>query len=276
MIPLWLLAFGAAAALALALRSDTTSPWLPASPSHTKPRGKSSGRSSPMNDRLLAAALNLIPDAGTVIAPGSPAFDAVAGGRRPDYLGAPAWAYYSTFASVDPAGNKRWGGSTCSTFLAYWMGMTGWPADLIDRAPSDAFGAPGGGFAPGASLSKIVGGGKRRGWYVAADSHGFQLQPGDIYHVDHVGHPNSDHVGLVRSVGDPRADGTRVAETIDGGQAAAVNVPGASAEANAALSRGASARWQSRTLSADGRTLSLGGVPARILGVVRAAPESVA
>ena len=64
--------------------------------------------------------------------------------------------------------------------------------------------------------------------------------------------------------------------TIDGGQGAAVQVPGADDAANAALSRGASARWQARVLSADGRTLSLGGVPARILGVVRATPEAVA
>ena len=274
MILPWLLALGAVAALALTLRSDTASPWLPA-PSPTKPRGKS----NPMNDRLLAAALADLPDASAVVSPGSPTtgdrFDAAAGGRRPDYLGAPAWAYYTTFASVAPDGSKRWGGSTCATFVAYWMAKAaGWPASMVDRSPADAFGAPGSGFQPGMSLAKVVGGAKAAGLYVTADSPGFEFRPGDVYHQDHPPAANSDHVGVVRSVGEPRADGTREVVTVDGGQGAAVQLPGADAAANAALSRGASARWQARVLSADGRTLSLGGVPARLLGVVRGAPAA--
>ena len=127
MILPWLLVLLGAAALAVGLRSDTASPWLPAPP--TKPPQKGSPMSSP-NARLLAAALADLPDASAVVSPGSPAFDAAAGGRRPDYLGAPAWAYYTTFASVAPDGSKRWGGSTCSTVLAYWMaqGRAGPPA----------------------------------------------------------------------------------------------------------------------------------------------------
>lgn len=282
MILPWLVALAVAAALTLAARraGEAPSPWLPASPA--TPPAKSRRKISPMNDRLLAAALADLPSPTSVVAPGSTAFDAAAGGRRPDYLGAPAWAYYATFASVDPAGNKRWGGSTCATFLAYWMARSnvgadgGWPAAMIDRAPDDAYGAPGSGFQPGASLSKVVGGAKAAGIYVAADSTGFELRPGDAYHQDHPPAANSDHVGVVQSVGPPRGDGTREVQTIDGGQAAKVVVPGADAAANATLSRGASARWQVRVLSADGRTLSLGGVPARLLGVARGAPNVLA
>jgi hypothetical protein len=61
----------------------------------------------------------------------------------------------------------------------------------------------------------------------------------------------------VRSVGEPRPDGTREVSTVDGGQGT-----------------GTDARWQTRILSADGRTLSLDGVPARLLGVVRATADA--
>lgn len=277
MILPFLVALAIGAALTLAVRrAEAPSPWLPPAP--RTPPTRLARKSSPMNDKLLAAALADLPDASAVVRPGDPDFEAAAGGRRPDYLGAPAWRYYSTFASVDPAGNKRWGGSTCSTFLGKWMGQAGWPGDLLDRAADDpvAPGAPGTSFQPGASLSREVAGAKRRGWYVPADSEGFDLRPGDAYHVDHEGRPNSDHVGVVKGVGDPRTDGTREVVTIDGGQGAAVQLPGADAAANAALSRGASARWQTRTLSADGRTLTLGSAPARVLGVIRATPEAVA
>jgi hypothetical protein len=204
-----------------------------------------------MNDDLLAVVLQQIPDESTIIQPGSNEFDDVAGGRRGEAFGAPAWAYYSTFAGQNPDGSKRSGGTTCSTFVAYWMSRAGgWPADMIDRAPTDPV-APGGGYTPGSSLSKIIFGAKRRGWYKNAGS--LDLQPGDVYHVVHPQHANSDHIGIVRAVGEAEQDGTREVCTVDGGQGT-----------------GADARWQSRILSADGTTLSLDGVPARLLGWVRA------
>ena len=203
-----------------------------------------------MNDSLLAAALQQISDAETVIQPGSPEFNAVGGGPQFVCCGQPAWPYYQMVVSIAP---PRSGGTTCSTFLAYWMSVAGgWPADMIDRKPTDAD-APGGGFVPGLSLSKIIAGAKKRGWYHDAQAGDVGLQPGDIYHVDHPAHPNSDHVGIVREVRDPGPDGTREIGTIDGGQGS-----------------GADARWQTRILSADGKTIALDGIAARLLGVVRA------
>jgi hypothetical protein len=206
-----------------------------------------------MNDRLLAAVLELLPESSTVLHPGDAALDAVYGGKRPDAYGDRAWRYYQRKIGPDKSG-----GTTCGTTLAYWMGRAGWPSDMIDRAPDDEFGAPGAKFTPGMSVSYFVAGAKRRGWYVEEAAVGV-LQPGDAYHVDRPPKPNSDHVGVVISVSAPAADGTRTVETGDGG-----------------AEDGATVKRNRRTLSADGSTLTLGGAPARLLGVVRPKPEVVA
>lgn len=214
-----------------------------------------------MNERLLDEATRLVPG-DVVLRPGDAALDPVYGGRVADQYGAPAWAYYSTKIGPDTSG-----GTTCSTVLAYLMSRAGWPMDMIDRAPTDPV-APGGGFTPGMSMSKIVYGAKhppkrsgRSVWYLDAP-----VEPllGDAYHVDHPPKANSDHVGVVVRVGDRAADGTREIVTIDGGAGS-----------------GADVQRQTRVLSADGRTLTLilpNGVrvPARMLGVIRAKEEAIA
>ena len=240
----WILLAGAALAVAFGLRSSSgaaapsVGPWLPA---------KKEGRT--LNDALLSAVLELLPTASTVLRPGDAALDPVYGGRRADAFGAPAWGYYQRKIASGS------GGTTCGTVLAYWMGRAGWPLDMIDRAPTDPV-APGASFTPGLSVSKIIDGAKRRGWYQAG---GMSWQPGDAYHVDHPPRVNSDHVGAVVSVSAPRADGTRIIETGDGGQG-----------------DGADVKRNLRTLSADGSTLTLDGVPARVLGTLRATPQAIA
>jgi hypothetical protein len=199
---------------------------------------------SPMNAALLGAGRDLVPDASTVLRPGDARLDPVYGGRVADVAGAPAWRYYDVKLADGSSG-----GTTCGVALAYLLGRAGWPADMVNRAPDDAW-APGGGFVPGLHVSKIVGGARSRGFYLGPQA---GPQVGDAYHVDHPGRPNSDHVGLVKYVGAPLPNGTRAVVTIDGGQ-----------------ETGATVREEERVLSADGRTLTLGGVPARVLGWIRA------
>ncbi len=213
--------------------------------------------SSPLSSRLLSATLELLPSSSTVLKPGDPIVDIIYGGRRPDVLGGPTFGYYSTYLREDKDGNKVSGGTTCAITLAYLMGKAGWPADMINRLSTDV--VPGGGFVPGAHITRMVTGARarKRGWYI---DHPTELLPGDAYHIDHPEKPNSDHVGEVVGVGEKRADGTRLIETADGGQ----GHPGYYIHRN------------TRTLSADGKTLTLNGVPARVLGVIRPKKETVA
>jgi hypothetical protein len=204
---------------------------------------------SPLDAALLAAGRDLVPAPSTILRPGDPALDVVYGGRLPDVFGAPAWGYYETKLA-----GGRSGGTTCGIVLAYLMARAGWPRGMINRLPSDP--APGVGFTPGWHVTRIVEGAKRRGWYLAPPA---GPRVGDAYHVDHPPKPNSDHVGLVESVSPARADGTRTVTTIDGGQGT-----------------GADVQRQTRTLSADGRALTLNGVPARVLGWIRASASGEA
>ncbi len=202
----------------------------------------------PLNAALLAVATQLFPNNATVLQPGSPLFDVIHGGRRPDAFGAPSWGYYSIFVGRNADGSPRSGGTTCGVVLGYELARARWPADMINRLPTDA--APGSGFDIGMHVTKFIAGARERGWYHGAP---FEPQPGDGYHADHPPKPNSDHVGVIVSVSAPRADGTREVVTVDGGQP-----PGWYAHRN------------TRILSADGRTLTLSGVPARVVGYIRA------
>jgi len=195
----------------------------------------------PLNAALLAAGHELLPAPSLILRPGAPELDPVYGGRLPGG-GDGKWRYYET-------GH----GTTCGVTLAYLMGRAGWPGDLVNRDPDDAYGAPGGGFEIGAHISKIVGGALRRHWYLEPGP-GVVPRPGDAYHVDRPPKVNSDHVGLVESISSPRSDGTRLLVTVDGGQGAT----------------GADVKRSTRTLSADGRTLATNGAPARMLGWIRA------
>jgi hypothetical protein len=243
---------GLAFLVALVLVVKSTKPGeKPAEKPAEKPKGTT------LNDRLLAATLELLPTATTVLKPGAQILDVVYGGRKPDLYGGPVWGYYQTYLGENPDGSKKSGGTTCSTVLAYLLGKSDWPADMIDRAPTDP--VPGGGFTPGRSLTNIVYGAKKaaRKWYL--EKPGANLRPGDAYHIDHEGKLNSDHVGVILEVGDALPDGTRRIVTADGGQG----------------HPGYEVHWNARILSADGSTLTLNGVPARLLGAIRA-PELLA
>jgi len=200
-----------------------------------------------LNEELLRAVLATLPDASTVLQPGNAALDPVYGGRVGDRFGAPAWNYYQVLLDA----NGRKGGTTCGTALAYWMGKSGFPADMVNRKVDDAD-APGGGFMPGSQITKEVSGAQKHGYYLKPDAVGTDWQPGDGYHVDHPPKPNSDHVGVVLAV-TPNADGTVAIETGDGGQGT-----------------GADIKRNLRVLSADGKTITLNGVAARVLGIIRA------
>jgi hypothetical protein len=251
--------FGLALLVALVLITKSTAePPAPTLKPGEKPAEKPKPTGKTLNEKLLEATLELLPNATTILKPGDAILDVVYGGRKPDLYGGPVWGYYQTFLGDNPNGSKRSGGTTCSTVLAYLMGKTGWPFDMIDRAPTDP--VPGGGFTPGGSLTKIVFGAKKpsRRWYL--DKPGANLRPGDAYHIDHEGKANSDHVGVILEVGDALPDGTRRVVTADGGQG----------------HPGYEVHWNTRILSADGSTLTLNGVPARLLGAIRATPELVA
>ena len=200
-----------------------------------------------MNDQLLQAALATLPDSKTILRPSDAAIDPIYGGGRREAFGAPAWNYYQMLLDA----NGRKGGTTCGTVLAYWMSLAGWPADMVNRKTDDPV-APGGGFKPGVQITEETEGAKKRGWYLTPDKVGTDWSAGDGYHVDHPPKANSDHVGVVISVS-ANGDGTFTIETGDGGQEG-----------------GASIKRNLRTLSADGKTLTLDGVPARVLGVIRA------
>ena len=229
-------------------------PPATAKPTPATPTKKRTGK---LNDDLLAAALAVVPP-GTVLHPvlgtPDPVLDPVYGGRKPDMNGAPAWAYYQMILGKNPDGSVRKGGTTCVITLTYFAALAGWPKEMINREPTDQW-ATGGGFTPGSM--KFLDVAKKRSWYKSGAAIG-DWQATDAYHIDHVGKPNSDHVGLVETVSDPAADGTRQIGTIDGGQGT-----------------GADIQRNTRTLSADGKTLTLNSVPARVLGVIRAdAPAS--
>lgn len=207
----------------------------------------------PLNAALLSVARQLFPTPSTVLRPGDPVLDPIYGGRVADIAGGPSWGYYSVHLP-GPNGTTHSGGTTCGIVLAYELARAGWPKDMVNRSRLDPV-APGSGFTPGMHISKIVGGAKQRGWY--RDPTSTPPQPGDAYHEDHPPRPNSDHVGGILSVSDPRADGTRQVITFDGG-----------------AGTGADAQLHTRTLSADGQSLSLDGVPARVLGWIRADPNT--
>jgi len=245
-MPAWLIGLAIAAAVLLFARK--TSGPSPAIAGGAKRKG-----ASKLNDDLLTAATELVPDASTVLRPGDPRIDPVYGGRMGDRFGAPAWGYYQVL--LDANGKK--GGTTCVITLGYLMGRSGWPADMVNRPADDKFGAPGSGMRPGSM--KVIDAAKVHGFYKLPELVGAAWLPGDAYHIDHPPRPNSDHVGTVASVSDPAADGTRQVETIDGGQGA-----------------GADIKRNVRTLSADGKTLALGGDVARVLGVIRADGGAVA
>jgi len=203
-----------------------------------------------LNDALLASTLELLPTSSTVLRPGDAVLDGVYGQRKPDAFGAPVWGYYQTILGKNDDGTPRKGGTTCGIVLAYEMAKAGWPVEMINRLPTDPV-APGSGFTPGLHISKIVGYAQKKGWYKRTP--GTDLQPGDAYHIDHPEKPNSDHVGVIVGV-----NGNQI-ETADGGQ-----------------ETGATVKRNVRTLSADGKTLTLDGRSARVLGVIRATPEAVA
>ena len=210
---------------------------------------------SPLDAALLREARALVPE-GVTLRPGDTALDPVYGGRIPDAFDSPAWRYYQ-----ERVGPGKSGGTTCGVTLAYLLGKAGWPADMVNRDPSDPY-APGGGFSVGMHIARIVSGAERpdRRWYRAPGASGDALpRPGDAYHVDHPPKLNSDHVGVVESVSAPRADGTRAVTTIDGGQGT-----------------GADVKRNERVLSADGRTLTLGMTPARVRGWIRASAPAEA
>ena len=234
--------------LAVVAYATSTSEPTPPAPQTPQPLPSSSTPASDLNTRLLAETLKLLPSADTVLRPGDAALDPIYGGRRPDAYGEPAWGYYQRVIGTNQDGTPKSGGTTCAITLGYLMSLAGWPADMVNRLPSDPV-APGGGFTAGLPVSKIVSGAKKRGWYLPPTT---PLRPGDAYHVDHW-RPNSDHVGDVVAV-----NGQTV-ETADGGQG-----------------RGADVHRNIRVLTSDGgnRTLTLNGVPARLLGVIRATPTS--
>jgi hypothetical protein len=242
---------GLVALMVVLLVAKSTSEEKPVAATKPPEKPEKKGKRT-LNDALLDANLKFVPDATTVLSPGNPILDVAYGGRLPDMHGGPAWKYYQTY--LDDA--KKSGGTTCSTWLAYVMALAGWPAEMIDRSTTDP--APGGGFTPGWSMTKIVAGAQRKGWYRKKPAAG-DWQRSDVYHIDHAEKPNSDHVGQVLEVGDPQPDGTRRVVTLDGGQG----------------QPGYHVQWQTRILSADGSTLTLQGVPARVLGLIRAdAPAS--
>lgn len=187
--------------------------------------------------RLRAVALVDLPDAATILTLGNPLWDLMLGGRKPDYLGGPAWGYYSTFAGLNPDGTKRKGGTTCGTVAAYWAARAGFPADMIDRLPTDP--APGSGFTPGASISKFYQGAQRRGWVRTGGIPGPHLAglagpplaipqavivPGDYYCIvkdgaTYNGQPSSgEHVEVCLDVSAPNAKGDRTVRSAAGGQ----------------------------------------------------------
>lgn len=200
-------------------------------------RGSSVSNTS--NPKILAAALALLPSPSDHLEPPDAGLDPVYGGRRGEMFGAPSWRYYQT--RLDASG--RSGGSTCGIVVGYLAGLAGWPRELLNRAADDAW-APGERFTPGHPIIALVGGAKAAGLYIPAP---VELRPGDVYHVDHPPKPNSDHVGIVMSV-----DGQTVG-TLDGGQGS-----------------GATIKRNVRQLSPDGRTIALDGLPAHLLGVIRA------
>lgn len=124
--------------------------------------------SSP-NARLLQAALELLPDKGSVLSPPSPVWDAVLGGRIGDSYGAPSWGYFATYIGVLPDGTKRKGGTTCEIFMTCCAGKAGWPRSWINRRPDDPM-APGDGFTPGMSKAKIEAGARAAGWLRVVNS----------------------------------------------------------------------------------------------------------
>ena len=225
-----------------------------------------------LNGRLRAAALHDLPDPSTVLTLGNPTWDVVLGGRKPYYLGGPTWGYYSTFAGENPDGTKRKGGTTCGTVAAYWLSKAGFPADMIDRAPTDP--APGGGFTPGASISKVLAGAQKRGWLltgklapaavagvgVAASTSTLVLQPGDYYCIVHDGATydgkasSGEHVEVVLDVSSPNAAGDRSVRAAAGGQKCGENE---------------CARWVTRTLTAGGQMVR-DGEARRLAWIVRA------
>jgi hypothetical protein len=204
-----------------------------------------------LNRAALDAARAMLPP-GATLRPDDAAIDPVYGGRKGELHGAPVWTYYQTVLGESEDGTVRSGGTTCGIALAYVLGQAGWPRDMVNRRVDDPW-SPGGGFEAGAHLMRLVGGAKRRGWYLGPGASG-AWRPGDVYHVDHPPKINSDHVGLVERVEALSGGGARVT-TIDGGQ-----------------ERGAVIARRVRVLSADGRTLTLDSVPARVLGVIRASP----
>lgn len=242
----WRAALAAGAALAVVVGVYAISRRRP-----TSSGGRAHDRKGPkvdeptLNDRLLAAARELVPPGSPPLTPDAPGgpLDAAYGGRLANAYGRPAWSYYQELT-----GPSKSGGTTCGVALAYFMSLARWPSQMINRSTTDPV-APGGGFVPGLHISKIVGGAQGRGWYLRPAT---AWQPGDVYHVDHPPKPNSDHVGVVESV-IPLPGGTYSVSTIDGGQG-----PGDY------VSR------QTRILSADGKTITLNGVQARVLGIIRA------
>src|SRR5271166_2672235 len=162
----WLLGFAVVAVVLLAAKSiaqerppvfDASNPPPPAVP------GPPPKRTGKLNDDLLAAAVALIPP-GVVLRASDAAIDPVYGGRKADLNGAPVWAYYQTILGTNPDGSFRKGGTTCGIVLGYLMSLAGWPKDMVNRSPTDAW-APGGGFTPGEPIAKEIGGAKKHGYY---------------------------------------------------------------------------------------------------------------
>jgi hypothetical protein len=182
----------------------------------------------------------------------SPTWDAILGGRRGEVFGGPAWGYYQTWVGPSEA-QRVSGGTTCGIVLAYLLAKSGAPVDMVNRLPTDPV-APGSGFVPGAHISKALAGAKKAGLYIDKPR---RLVPGWAYWIDHEGRPGSDHVGTVYAVGPVKPDGTREVLTADGGQTCPNDQPSTQCM-----------KFQTRTLSADGSTLTLAGSVARLLGAI--------
>lgn len=217
------------------------------------------------NERLRLATLEALPDRNSVLEPPMPLWDAILGGRKGEYLGAPSWGYFSVYSGTNPDGTKRKGGTTCEIFVAYCMAKAGWPLDFINRAKDDPV-APGAGFNAGMHAVKIKAAAQQRGWIVTPP-HGVAgpdtplMIAGDAYcttrpGATYDGKPVSgEHMGIVLDVSEPNAAGQRTVVTADGGQ---TNVKGEQC-----------AHWNTRTLFPDGRLVA-NGVESKLEWVVRA------
>lgn len=192
------------------------------------------------NARLLAAALSSLPSASAVLKPPDTLWDQILGGRLAPFLDGLTWGYFSTWLGTKPDGEKKRGGTTCGIVAAYWAARAGWPVAWINRRKDDAA-APGGGFTPGAHITKLHEGARKAGWLITFDASPasssstrpatsisgvpVELRPGDLYGTEKPEglvfdgqKVDSTHVGVVKSVGTPDAKGNREVVTLDGGQ----------------------------------------------------------